>query len=142
MHQLDALSFDASCLSVVAIVRLSVDSEFRREHLARLLKDRQGCRAVSHGGAVVALFQITAHAEKGGVLKRVHSICKSQRCRAALSDVQMTASRLFVHRNTLTYRVKRILELCPVDLDDFNTRHRLLESILIVENCEGITANL
>jgi len=57
-------------------------------------------------------------------------------------DALKTAAELYVHRNTLTYRMKRILELCPLDLDDFNVRHRLLESILIVENHDGITAYL
>jgi hypothetical protein len=57
-------------------------------------------------------------------------------------DVQVTASELFIHRNTLTYRINKILEMCPVDLDDFTTRHRLLESIIIVENYEGITSHL
>jgi len=227
--QLDALSFNAAALSVVVIVRLSVDSDFRREHLARLLEDRQGCRAVSHDGQVIALFQLKSHREKADVLRKVKGICRSQQCQAAVSDVQdsfldtprayrqaretlricdamglddnmvcygdvaayqpylnftsvkeleafchpavitlrehdlthavqllptlsaylkndrdalKTAAELYVHRNTLTYRMKRILELCPLDLDDFNVRHRLLESILIVENHDGITAYL
>jgi|GEM_PF-5724857 len=57
-------------------------------------------------------------------------------------DVQKTAAKLFVHRNTLTYRMKRILELCPVDLDDFGTRQRLLESILIVEHYDRIAKSI
>ena len=57
-------------------------------------------------------------------------------------DVLMTAAALYVHRNTLAYRIKRILELCPLDLDDFNVRHRLLESILVLEHYDGITASL
>ena len=57
-------------------------------------------------------------------------------------DVQATASELFVHRNTLAYRLKKILEMCPLDLDDFNTRHRLLESILVMENYAGIVSHL
>ena len=57
-------------------------------------------------------------------------------------DALKTAAQLYVHRNTLAYRIKRIQELCPIDLDDFNVRHRLLESILIVENRDGITAYL
>ena len=227
--QLDALSFNAAGLSVVAIVRLSIDSDFRREHLARLLEDRQGCRAVSHDGLVIALFQLKRHNDKDAVLRKMKSICRGQQCRAAVSDVQdsfldtprayrqacevfrisdamgiegdvmvygdvaayqpylnfssveeldafchpainalrehdrthavqllptlsaflkndrdvlATAAALYVHRNTLTYRIKRILELCPLDLDDFNVRHRLLESILVVENYDGITACL
>ena len=227
--QLDALSFNASDLSVVAIVSLPVDSDFRREHLARLLEDRQGCRAVSHDGQVIALFQLKRHKEKDSVLRKVKSICRSQQCRATVSDVQdsfldtprayrqerealrisdamslddeviaygdvaayqpylnfssveeldafchpavstlrehdrthavqllptlsaflkndrdvlMTAAALYVHRNTLAYRIKRILELCPLDLDDFNVRHRLLESILVLEHYDGITASL
>ena len=57
-------------------------------------------------------------------------------------DAQATAAELFIHRNTLTYRLKKILELCPLDLDDFNMRHRVLESILIAENHDRITAYL
>ena len=229
LHQLEALSFSASDLSVVVIVQLSVDSDFRREHLARLLEDRQGCRAVSHDGQVIALFQLKRHREKDDVLRKVRGICRSQQCRASVSDVQdsfldtpcgyrqaretlriceamgieddvvcygdvaayqpylnfssveelnafchpavvtlrdydrthavqllptlsaflkndrdvqATASELFVHRNTLAYRLKKILEMCPLDLDDFNTRHRLLESILVMENYAGIVSHL
>ena len=57
-------------------------------------------------------------------------------------DTLKTAAELYVHRNTLTYRMKRILELCPLDLDDFNVRHRVLESILVMENLDGISAHL
>ena len=227
--QLDALAFSAEDLSIVAIVRLPVDSDFRRERLARLLEDRQGCRAVSHDGQVIALFQLKRHQEKADVLRKVKGICRNQQCRAAVSDVQdsflntprayrqareamricdamgfdddmvvygdvaayqpylnfssaeeldafchpavialrehdrthavqllptlsaflkndrdvlATAAVLYVHRNTLAYRIKRILELCPLDLDDFNVRHRLLESILVLEHYDGIAANL
>ena len=227
--QLNALSFNADDLSVVAVIRLSVSSEFRREHLARLLEDRKGCRAVSHDGHVIALFQLKHHKEKAAVLHKIKDICRSQRCHAAVSDVQdgfldtprayrqaretmricdamgfedavvcygdvaayqpylnfssteeleafchpaimalrehdrthavqllptlsaflkndrdvqATADVLYVHRNTLSYRMKRIVELCPLDLNDFTVRHRLLESILIIENYDGITAHL
>ena len=228
-RQLDALNFDAERRSVAVVIKLTEDSDFRRQHLAQLLEDRQGCRAVSHEGRVVALFQLQHHKEKEDVVRKVRSICRSQHCRAFVSDVQdrfldtprayrqacetlricetmgledevvcygdtaayqpylnftsadeldafchpaivtlraydrvhavqllptlsaflkndrdvqKTATELFVHRNTLTYRLRKILEMCPLDLDDFNTRHRLLESILIVENYDGITAHL
>lgn len=228
-RQLDALGFDADRCLVAAVFRLPVDSDFRRQHVAQLLEDRQGCRAVSHDGNVVALFQLKQHREKEGVLRKVHSICRSQQCRAFVSDVQdrlidaprayrqayeagrisdamglgdevfcygdvaayqpylnfssvdeleafchpavitlrdydrthavqllptlsaflkndrdiqSTAAELFIHRNTLTYRLKKIIDMCPLDLDDFNTRHRVLESILIVENYGGITSYL
>ena len=227
-RQLDALSFDLTACSVVAILRLSVAGDFRREHLARLLEDRQGCRSVSHDGNVVALFQLKHRSEKDDVVRKVERICKSQGCCACVSDVQdsifdtprayrqareafricdamnidktvvcygdvaayqpylnfasaedldafchpavitlrdydeshavkllptlsaylkndrdvqVTAAELYVHRNTLSYRLKRIAEIAPVDLDDFSTRHRVLESILVVENYEGITAH-
>ena len=228
LHQLEALDFNASNLSVAALFTLSVDSEFRRERLARLLEDRQGCRCISRGDQIVALFQLKQRKEKESVLRKIKSICKSQQCRAAVSDVQdsfldtprayrqaretlhicdamgfaddvvcygdvaayqpylnfssveeleafchpavvflheydrvhavkllptlsaflknerdvqATATELFVHRNTLMYRINKILDMCPVDLDDFTTRHRLLESILVMENRKGITAN-
>lgn len=224
-QQLEALSFDADGHAVVAIIRLPDDSDFRREHLARLLEDRQDCRAVSHGGQVVALFHLKQREQKAEVLHRVRRICRAQNFRAFVSDAQdslldiprayrqareaqrisdamalgdsvvsygdiallqpfldfssaaeleafchpavlalreydqvhavqllptlsaflkcdrdvkTTADRLYVHRNTLAYRMRKILELFPLDLDDFATRHRVLESILIVENYEGI----
>lgn len=227
--QLDALAFNADELSVVAIFRLPVNGEFRREHLARLLEDRQGCRAVSHEDQVIALFQLKRHKEKAAVLRKVKTICQNQQCHAAVSDVQdsflntprayrqacealrisdamgleddmviygnvaayqpflnfstieeldafchpaaitlrehdrthalqllptlsaflkndrdtlAAAEALYVHRNTLTYRMKRILELCPVDLDDFNVRHRLLESVLVLEHYDALAAHL
>lgn len=228
-RQLDALGFDAESCSAAVVIRLPVDSDFGRQHLAQLLEDRQGCRAVSHNGHVVALFQLKQHEDKVNVLRKVGSICKSQQCRAFVSDVQdrlvdtprayrqacetlricdamgiggevmcygdvaayqpflnfasadeldafchpavttlqehdrtyavqllptlsaflkndrdaqATAAELFIHRNTLTYRLKKILDMCPLDLNDFNTRHRVLESILVVENYDGITAHL
>ena len=228
-RQLDALNFDAESCSVVVAIKLPEEGDFRRQHLAQLLEDRQGCRSVSHGEHVVALFQLHRHKEKESVLRKVRSICHSQHCRAFVSDVQdrfldtprayrqaceavriseamgleeevvcygdvaayqpylnfssadeldafchpavvtlrvydrahavqllptlsaflkndrdvqIAAAKLFIHRNTLSYRLKKILEMCPLDLDDFNTRHRLLESILIVENYDGITTHL
>ena len=228
-RQLDALSFDVSRYSAVAIIELSKTGDLRQEHLARLLEDRQGCRAVSDRGRVIALFQLKQRNEKQTVIEKIRGICRSQQCRASISDVQdsfldsprayrqaseafriadameinddvivygdvaayqpylnfssvdeleafchpavmslcehdrthavkllptlsaflkndrdtlATAAELFIHRNTLTYRMKKISELFPIDLDDFNTRHRVLESILILENRTGITAHL
>lgn len=228
-RQLDALLFDAEAPVVVGIIQLLIDGDFRREHLARLIEDRQGCRAVPHGNQVIALFQLKHLKDRTEVLRKVASICRSQKCRASISDaqdkltdaprayrqarealrirnamgldddvvvyadvaayqpylnfstpeeldafchpgvialrnydrthavkllptlsaflknerdVQRTADEMFIHRNTLSYRMKKITELCPFDLDDFGTRHRLLESILIVENYSGITARM
>ncbi len=228
-NQLDALSFDVSSFSIVAVIELAIAGDLRQEHLARLLEDRQGCRAVLDGGRVIALFQLRKRTEKGKVVEKIRGICRRQQCRASVSDVQdsfldsprayrqacealrisdamgldddvivygdvaayqpylnfssvdeleafchpavislreydsshavkllptlsaflkndrdtlATAAELFIHRNTLTYRMRKIAELFPIDLDDFNTRHRVLESILVVENYEGIASHL
>ena len=227
--QLDALSFDVTSFSVIAVIELAIAGDLRRERLARLLEDRQGCRAVSASDKVIALFQLKRRDEKKAVIEKIRGICRHQQCRASVSDVQdafldsprayrqacealriadamgfddevvvygdvaayqpylnfssvdeleafchpavmslrehdrahavkllptlsaflkndrdtlVTAAELFIHRNTLSYRMRKINELFPMDLDDFNTRHRVLESILVVENHEGITAHL
>ena len=226
-QQLDALSFDARALSLVVRIQLLVDGDLRREHLARLLEDRQGCRCVAQEGSVVALFQLRKRGEEGEVLKRVGTICRNQQCRAYASDVheslldspiafqqvcgtqricdqlgierevvrygevamlqpclnfssaheldafchpalgallehdrthavklmptlsaylknerdvQAAAAQMYIHRNTLTYRMKKVQELCGFDLDDFGTRQRVLQSILILENWEGVVS--
>ena len=90
--------------------------------------------AFCHPAIMALLEHDRTHAAK--LLPTLSAYLKHER------DVQATADELFVHRNTLTYRIRRILELCPVDLDDFPTRHRLLESILIAENYAGLVGNL
>lgn len=42
-----------------------------------------------------------------------------------------TAKKMFVHRNTIQYRIEKILELTEVDLDDFSVRSHLLLSLYI-----------
>ena len=228
-RQLRALEIDPDAHFVVAAIWQTVSDEAWKTRLAWLLEDRQGCRAVAREDHIVAVFQLKSPDEKESLMRRLKSICKSQKCQATVSDVQegsvhvpraywqaretqrigkvmglsgdvasygdvaayqpylnfasveeldafchpvaiglrdydrthavqllptlsaflkndrdvqKTAAELFVHRNTLTYRINRILELFPLDLDDFNTRHRLLESILIIENYEGIATHL
>lgn len=41
-----------------------------------------------------------------------------------------TASALFIHRNTLKYRLEKIEDLIDVDLDDFGTRMHLMLSLM------------
>lgn len=48
--------------------------------------------------------------------------CYLERERAILE----TAEFLHIHRNTLSYRIQKILTLCNLDLDDLGTRKQLL----------------
>lgn len=47
------------------------------------------------------------------------------------ASVQKTAKRLYLHRNTVTYRLRRITELCQVDLGNSQTRFLLSVSFQI-----------
>ncbi len=52
------------------------------------------------------------------------------RCGLRIKD---TAAALYVHRNTLTYRLKKITELTGIDLDDISEIVRLDRSVKILE---------
>ncbi|SHJ28393.1 PucR family transcriptional regulator [Hespellia stercorisuis] len=52
------------------------------------------------------------------------------KCNCSLKD---TAASLFIHRNSLSYRMNRILELCQIDLEDTHTKFLLQMSFLIQE---------
>ena len=43
-----------------------------------------------------------------------------------------TSKRLFVHKNTITYRLEKIKELFGVEYDDYNQNIVYITSILIV----------
>jgi len=49
-----------------------------------------------------------------------------------------TARDLFLHRNTIIYRVQKIQELLKCDLDDFDTRMELQHSFFIQEYLDAI----
>ena len=40
-------------------------------------------------------------------------------------NIKLATEKLFIHRNSLSYRIKRISELSQIDLDDCNTRFLL-----------------
>lgn len=51
--------------------------------------------------------------------------------------LKRTAEQLFIHPNTLNYRIKQIIELTNLDLNDFNiTNHLYTELLLIYNNKE------
>ncbi len=41
------------------------------------------------------------------------------------TNLQATADALYLHRNSLAYRLRRIEEVCGIDLDDIEDRFRL-----------------
>lgn len=48
-------------------------------------------------------------------------------------NMLQTAKNLFIHRNTLQYRIDRIKAILNLDLNDFNTRRDLLNAFLILD---------
>jgi hypothetical protein len=50
-----------------------------------------------------------------------------------LGDTALAAERLFLHRNSLYYRIKQIRELTGIDLDDERVRSHLTLSIRVLE---------
>lgn len=46
------------------------------------------------------------------------------------------AEELHMHRNTVVYKVRKVLSLFDVDLDDFAVRHRLITCFMMLEYCE------
>ena len=49
-------------------------------------------------------------------------------------DMVLTAKMLFVHKNTLVYRLKRIVEIFDLNLDNAYEREYLTVSFLVMEN--------
>ena len=46
-------------------------------------------------------------------------------------SIQRTAAALSIHKNTLLYRIQRLQELFPIDLDDSDERLRILLSLML-----------
>lgn len=55
-------------------------------------------------------------------------------------NIVATAAELFIHRNSMAYRVRRIAELTGADLDDFLTRAHILVSFLLDKGEDGMGA--
>ena len=53
-------------------------------------------------------------------------------------NIGASAEELYIHRNTLLYRIARLKYLTGVDLDDYQTRVRLGVSFYIVRYLIGI----
>ena len=52
---------------------------------------------------------------------------------ACSGSVRETARRMFVHRNTVTYKLNRIAEILGVDLSDFSVREQLDCALKVLE---------
>lgn len=46
-------------------------------------------------------------------------------------SIKLTSEQLYIHRNSMVYRLNRIIEVCQIDLDDVDTRLLLQISYLI-----------
>lgn len=53
-------------------------------------------------------------------------------------NIAVTAEKLFIHRNTLIYRVKRMVGMLRIDLDDDSTRARLAMSFFVLRYQEAV----
>ncbi|WP_079527683.1 PucR family transcriptional regulator [Halobacillus hunanensis] len=50
---------------------------------------------------------------------------------------KQTANQLFIHPNTLNYRIKQIQELTAIDFNDFNMKTYLYTELLLLNNVEA-----
>ncbi|UOR11460.1 PucR family transcriptional regulator [Halobacillus amylolyticus] len=50
---------------------------------------------------------------------------------------KQTANQLFIHPNTLNYRIKKIQELTTIDFNDFNMKTYLYTELLLLNNVEA-----
>lgn len=50
---------------------------------------------------------------------------------------KQTANELFIHPNTLNYRIKQIQELTNIDFNDFNVKTYLYTELLLLNNVEA-----
>jgi DNA-binding PucR family transcriptional regulator len=49
-------------------------------------------------------------------------------------SVSKTSAALFTHRNTVMYRIRKLQDICPVDLNDPETRYYLRLSMEILSS--------
>ncbi|MES9689787.1 helix-turn-helix domain-containing protein, partial [Bacillus sp. JJ353] len=47
--------------------------------------------------------------------------------------VKQSAEQLFIHQNTLNYRIKQILDMTSIDLNDFHTRCQLFIDLMLMK---------
>jgi DNA-binding PucR family transcriptional regulator len=48
-------------------------------------------------------------------------------------NMLQTAKNLFIHRNTLQYRIDRIKTIANIDINDFNIKRDLLNAFIILD---------
>lgn len=49
------------------------------------------------------------------------------------ANVSATAARLYMHRNTLTYRLKKVEELAPIDLSSADGRFKAMMGLYLLD---------
>lgn len=76
--------------------------------------------------ALITLHHYDAH-HKSGLYETLRLYLENER------NLVKTAKALGIHRSTLIYRLSRIQELAPVDLDDAKTRTYLKLSFLLFD---------
>lgn len=100
-------------------------SDYEFFHILNECPDREKLRDYLHPALLIL---IDYDAQKDGQL--LHTLKSYLRCGLRVKD---TAADLFVHRNTLTYRLKKITELTGIDFEDITEIARLFRSIQILE---------
>lgn len=105
---------------------LYVYRDYAVEHLAEQFRRKELPEIYCHP-AVRALLR---YDEKTGssLTATLHEYLLCER------NVSLAAQRMYLHRNTLMHRLKRMAEIAPMDLDDPNERQYLLTSLLVLQN--------
>ncbi len=99
--------------------------EYEFYHILSECKERESLRDYIH--PAISILQDYDNTKDGQLMETLRSYISH-----GLSSKE-TAAALFVHRNTLTYRLKKITELTGVDLESISEIIRLERSIRILE---------
>jgi len=92
--------------------------QFDKVHARALLAHVEGVVSAWRGGTSTAFKNLIAHDEENGT-EYVETLVALM---DAFGNASTVAARMHIHANTVRYRIRRITEICDVDLADGTTR--------------------
>ncbi len=106
--------------------RLPGQNRLIRYDLDRIFASLQECRNAVN----TAILEPLLISDRTSGTEYVHTLEVFFQCN---QNITQTAKKLYLHRNTVVYRLQRIREILPVDLDDYRVRIQLQQAIMLRE---------